>query len=461
MRPLLCFCFLFFSASAIAQQTFLDTHIGWKAKQIETYSVKSDNAACIFLLNKDSVKAFYISDGSSAKEAFTVPKKKAFNAIEKYVGAFIRNNKVYLFMDNATYPGLHSWMYDMENGSIKESTFLFEITKEKIIGRISSPGHFFYLATGKKQAEFVIYHFKDEMNFDTIRYRVQDELTTKINRAKFMIAHVSAEGECPIGIASFLSKSYVNGSRLLITFDEERSTTKLFEFDLDTKRSYYRWFKHNDQLPEEVFYSSNSYVYGDKLYYTSATDKELFFEIRDFNSGEVLQQFRTPAKDSIGYKNTPIIQEGGRFKKVRELTTTSQLLNKMTNGRAAISAYRDSVQNQTQITIGAFKPASDDGIYIYTFGFGAVGAIVNASMITAEFMNNPWDKATRFKVLYDHQKNAIVPGEISMSINDRIADFSEEKKIKEGSDELLYLNGNYYYTYYDKEMLKFFIVRIR
>jgi len=45
-----------------------------------------------------------------------------------------------------------------------------------------------------------------------------------------------------------------------------------------------------------------------------------------------------------------------------------------------------------------------------------------------------------------------IPGDMEPSINDRIDDFSQDIKIPEQAENLLFQDGRYIYIYYDKKI---------
>jgi hypothetical protein len=77
--------------------------------------------------------------------------------------------------------------------------------------------------------------------------------------------------------------------------------------------------------------------------------------IQNFQSGKILNSFRTLEKDTISFKNTPIIQDGGNSiytaNAERNLEKTKQLLRKMLNGEAVITGIINQ-KGQHEITVG-------------------------------------------------------------------------------------------------------------
>ena len=68
------------------------------------------------------------------------------------------------------------------------------------------------------------------------------------------------------------------------------------------------------------------------------------------------------------------------------------------------------------------------------------------------FSSGTWTKAVRFRMLVDSTSFQHIPGDMEPSINDRIDDFSQDIKIPEQAENLLFQDGRYIYIYYDKKI---------
>jgi hypothetical protein len=139
MRNYIALLFSFLCFVVTAQEKKTEQYIGWKSARVQLHTISNKQFSCTFMLNADSIKALVFDNNSKLVQQFTVSKKNN----EKFLGGFIKNNSIFLFMDNASSPGLHSWLFSITDNTIKENIVPFEINKEKIIGRLSSSEHFF------------------------------------------------------------------------------------------------------------------------------------------------------------------------------------------------------------------------------------------------------------------------------------------------------------------------------
>jgi hypothetical protein len=446
---ILLFSFLYFAVTA--QQKKAEQYIGWKSGKVQLHTITNKQLSCTFMLNADSIKALVFDNNSKLVQQFTVSKKNN----EKFLGGFIKNNSVHLFMDNASSPGLHSWLFNMADKSIKENTVPFEINKEKIIGRLSSSEHFFYFTISKKSPEFVLYNFTNELHYDILRYTVAADTWDKMREnnlsrnSSFTIEKVDTEGECDVEIAQSPNKIYVRNDTLFLLSNAIKSVTGIFEFDLTNNNLGFRQIAHNDNGIKEQPEEDNSFLLDKKLYYVAANPATLSLQVLDFYSGDILKTFRCNYDEDISFKNTPIIQEGSYFLKItKELTKTKQLLRKMSNGKAIITATRDITNRQVQVLVGSYSPENLNGIGITYMPGSAEGTMM--LLPTGGFTRNSWAKSARFKILLNAETNEHIAGKLPPDINDKIEAYTKDMKIPDDGENLFVRNGNYHYIFYDR-----------
>jgi hypothetical protein len=120
----------------------------------------------------------------------------------------------------------------------------------------------------------------------------------------------------------------------------------------------------------------------------------------------------------------------------------------MLSANAAIAALNDSMG--TAITLGSNKEEKQMGLPGYGFTSGSAYVMIGGSGM-GDFSRGTWTKAVRFRMLVDSISFQHIPGEMEVSINDRIDEFSQDIKIPEHAENLLYQDGRYIYIYYDKK----------
>jgi hypothetical protein len=453
MRNYLTLLFSFLCFAVTAQEKKAEEYIGWKSGKVQLHTISNKQFSCTFMLNADSIKALVFDNNLKLVQQFTIYKKNN----EKFLGGFIKNNSICLFMDNASSPGLHSWLFSITDNTIKENTVPFEINKEKIIGRLSSNEHFFYFTISKKSPEFVLYIFTNELHYDILRYTVAADTWDKMrgnsflrNNNSFNIEKVDTEGECDVEIAQSPNKIYVRNDTLLLLSNTIKSVTSVFEFDLTNNNLGFRQIAHNVNTIKEQPEEDNSFLLDNKLYYVAATPAVLSVQVADFYTGDILKTFRCNYDEEISFKNTPIIQEGSYFLNItKELTKTKQLLRKMGNGKAVITATRDIANRQVQVLVGSYSPPNSGGIGITYMPGSPAGTMM--LLPTGGFTRNSWAKSARFKMLLNTETSEHVAGKLPPDINDKIEAYTKDMKIPDDVENLFVRNGNYHYVFYNRE----------
>jgi len=457
-RSLLTLC-LFSVTILHAQQITEEQYIGWRGNRVELHTITDKNKqnACSFLLNPDSIRVMYL-EGMMIKKQFTVPRKP----YEKLYGGFINNNKIYLFLDNGNGPGLHNGVFDLATDNSSEVQVPFETKREKLIDRFSCGDHFVTFTFNKKNSEFIIYDFHDAEKFTTMQYKFSEEVWQDISNDGFFsrsvkIDKVDVEGDCSLDIARNPKKIYLVNDTLHLLLNNKKGKTNVFSFDLRNQKVDSRIINHlNDSITyPSPSYVQNSFLLRNKLYYTQAGPDSFEVQVIDFPTGNILQRYKTGKDDEISFKNTPIIQEGGGFSFIRgtsrELDKTRQLLRKMVNGGAVIEATPNE-KGQVEIMVGSYKQMSSGGgggMWMPGAGVGAGAAPIYIP--TGGFYRETWSKSARFKMLLDAGTGEHLNGEMDRSVNEKIEDYTKDTKIPPEAENLIQVNGRYYYTYYDRE----------
>jgi hypothetical protein len=466
MRIIFLSFFLCLSHLILQAQQKTVQYIGWKSSYIELHTLSNNKRTCTFILGKDSVKAFLVNNKAVAAELFTIP--RAFE--EKFLGGFIKGGNIYLFMDNALKPGLHSWCYNIDSKVIIENVVPFELKNEKIINRISSNNHFFYFTLNKKTSEFIIYKFNNERYYDTTRYpfdpEVWDDLKSikrelVFGKRKISIERADMEGECDIKIAQNSKKLYVHNDTLFLLLNNVKNVTTVYAFDLINNKMDHRIILHknDDSLSDPFVY--NSFLLRNNLYYASASNNNLFLQIVDFYTGNILKEFKANRNEEISFKNSSITQQGDAIGtgNVRELGKTKQLLRKLTNGSLVITATPNDLKNEVELLVGSYKEVTNygGGGGMWMAGGGTAAPIF---MPTGGFSRSSWSKSASFKVLINAENYEHINGMISPSINDRVNDFTKGIKIPPEGENLFVIDGKYYYAYYDKNKRDFTVAQL-
>lgn len=143
------------------------------------------------------------------------------------------------------------------------------------------------------------------------------------------------------------SKLYTLPNRLILTFDQSFRKTQLFDINLQSLEIKERNF--TKPLGEKNPKTTNSFYHENKLYQINVNSDALLFDIKDYESGESLKTFEVLKKDTIRFKNSPLLMQI-EDRNPKKLKNTARFLKELSSLDAGISVYKNS--KNLLITVG-------------------------------------------------------------------------------------------------------------
>jgi hypothetical protein len=466
MRTPIFVLFLFSTFFLSAQQKVLELPIGWRGSGVELHTIsdKAKQQSCTFIANGDSIRAFLLNNKMQLVQQFQVPR---LYEVEHILGGFIKENKIYLFVENTRLDQLHNWVLDVASGTCIESKFPFDLKKEKIIDRISCGDHFLYFTINKETSEFIIYDFTSEKEFSITRHAFPEKIWTNISKPSLFrrsvdIQKIDQAGECNAQFAVCHNKLYVRNDTLLLVMNTYRGATQVYAFDLKNKNVTERVIAHPyaDMNNPKAESSENSFLQGKNLYYIRATSDSLCIQILDFYSGKIVKTLAVEKEEPITFKNTPIIQEGSTMSSgsSSELRNTKQLLRKMLNGDVVIIAT-PNYYKQIELVAGSFTKVVALGPNNYEWVPAASSVSGKGYMPVGALGYSAWSKSARFKSVLNAETFEHVNGNAPNSINEQIRYHTAGIKSPLGAENLFMTNGRYYYVCYDQKARNLIVMK--
>ena len=224
--------------------------------------------------------------------------------------------------------------FDFSTRQTKEIEFDFKLKKEAYIEALSKDNKLYLLTLEKNSSNLNIYTFnglkqsKNKINLD-FEYRIKDihskdlhEMLLSPNGMSSSIEVEKIDNQVPISIemASATNKLYKTLNGFDLSLDKSIFETFIISVNLKNYTAEIKQFE-KPKYSSLDDYHGNSFLLDDNIYQVVANSNELYFEVKNRNSNEVLKNIFLTKDEEINFKNTPIIQdkEGDWFAPHREL----------------------------------------------------------------------------------------------------------------------------------------------
>lgn len=308
---------------------------------------------------------------------------------------------------------------------------------EEFLQTVNSKNQFYLIAGSKLENHLYIYTFDEngtpiKNNVDISALRFINSKGKNTNLLSLLITGDDLkkfEENTPnsIELTSEETKMFVRESSIFITLDHHKMFTQVLEINLNTFKT--DSFQFNKPSLGEKSKRTNSYLNGDTIFTIAVTKDEFAVEILNFETGNLIKEYSANKDETITFKNTAIIQEGGMYDSYRELGKTNRFLRRISKGNSGISVRK--VNNQYHLIIGGFIVQKSNGGMMMPFGGIPIGSIGSATIFFNptqiafnSFANN---KTTRIESLLDENFNH-VEGEIKENAFDKMKDFKSNNK---------------------------------
>lgn len=368
---------------------------------------------------------------ADAKNAYAYKLDKNFKCIDqlksntkqrKYkvlIGSQIEGNNYRIFLSNKDRDEFSSILFSFDTQ--KTSANEFELAKKELLFQTFNHNEKLYFLTGNKTTgALYLTEFNDqgipskkEINLQGTSILNYKGRPTSIAKTLYTISHKGSifiskfEKDTPNAIetASEPVKMYVQGDKLIITFDTYKKETQMITLDLLSKKLSKTSFDLPLQNIKTNRKKTNSFLY-DNLLAQIAADKEVFtLQLRDVKTKNIIKTYSFTKKDKIPFKNGPIIQKGGTYASHREFEKTKKFLRKITAEKIGVSIIK--IRGNYQFTIGGaqkIQRGGGFGVPMAGFGmpigqFGATTVIFNPTIMA--YHRYTQTKSTRIECVFD------------------------------------------------------------
>lgn len=456
MKKLLFALFVLVSFTDSFGQTILNSHsLELKKSQNNHQILTAVNLRkdiFVFASDKEKVtvlkynKFLFFSDSISINRP-----EKEYKFMAGY--SFENNGNPCVYWASEGFKKLQSVAFDFENKTTKITDFQFAFANESILNTFSENNFFYILTLPKEDDKLKIYALRNgkayEKTIDFSSYKFVEEKGKTINFNDLIVQNglelIDSKTLNPLFQTVGKSKMYIQGNQMILTFDAT-SQTQVLKIDLNT-------FSVSEQIiPQQMLVKtgkSNSYFHQNKLYQLKVSAEELAVAAIDLKSGEILKKYYADTKDTISFRNSPLLSQTGS-KNGKPIKNTKKFLQRLDVSEVGLSVYQ--TKNQTMLTVGGIKNVNTTGGILLGITAGSAMIATGADGDISSFFNEGTLQSNYFEALFDskfeHQNVAQLP--IAF---DAISQFLDENNVKLQS---VFPFENYYIlSYYDSKKEEF------
>ncbi|MFD2563844.1 hypothetical protein [Aquimarina rubra] len=403
-----------------------------KYKYILGYNVVG-NTYSIFFSDSWSTKfgvQTFDFDTKTAKNTFLDFKIKG----EKYVESVVYNNKIYLITITKRSSDLNIYTFDKQFTPTKNTVSLKEL-------EYPNPG---------------------SRNHTITAYYLMLSDAGGMSRSVIDIEKIEGSNPNVIETTSKENKLYQFSNQLVFSFDYNHKKTQLCFIDLETFEAVVKSYDKPSKT-EEGYRKSNSYIFDNKLFQIASSNQKMKFTVLDLETEKIIKEYKVTKEDTIRFKNSPIIQEGGGIlpgfseNRVREMEKTSKYLRKISSSDLGISVYK--VDNEYNIVLGGTKEITTSNGYAgmngFSGGFGMGGTVGGSTGVWIGFNPTFYNygsytttKSTYINCLFDNNFNHI-QGDIQKNGYDRLFEFEDNLDIKTKAVNIFLHKDRLHYGFFD------------
>ncbi len=476
----------------------------------ESYNIKDPetNEHWILINHKNKLFFYHLNSDFTLKKEFTL--KKIGNDIQFLQGYHVTDQKIILFFSNLEFNKLATLKIDKSDYVVEKEIKKFSIPKEKVVQSIAQDNKFYIITVKKYSSEVNIHEFKADLNFTshkvtfpeigkknvdtdkTIRVsrlllgsrfkHIREALSTKKKETKLPIQKINKENPNSIAVVSDPSKLYSVKNGMIFTFDNDPDFTQIIKLNtLSYKLDTLKLAK--PKLGQEAR-SHNSYIYDDKIMQVSVNLEHFLLDIKNLNSGKSIVKYGLNSNDSIYFKNSPIILDGGlhafTVNKHKEFEKTSKFLRILSNSNVGVSLYQ-LAGGRFQMKVGSSKEKTHtDAVSIVSFG-GPVGSVFGGALAVGfnaslnVYSSVKYSKSTYFNAYLNNELEHI-KGDMPRDLFEEIKEFENKLEgVIRKEDNSFYFgditytalknvfkeNEKFYYCYLDSKNHNYHIVEFK
>lgn len=471
--------FYLIAITSFSQEKIFDLSGAFSKKKYaskNSYAFANQNNKDLVLLTEEGKITTLLLLDPQYQEKTKLLTQSIASKYDQLIGYNIQDNTYNIFYSNKKNTKFAVLQSDFSNRTITEKILDFKLKKERYIETVTHNNQLYLFSITKRSSDFNIYTFDKDFSVSKHTISLKDlEYKSFVNSTYLLKAYdliTTADGISIIKIepnnpniiesTSKKVKLYPDKEGVILSFDNSDKETKLCYINLDRYTLDYKVYP-KPAATEEGFKKSNSYIYDNKLFQIASSNQKMKFTVLDLETQKIIKEYKVSKKDSITFKNSPIIQEGGGVlptftkNRVREMEKTSKYLRKISSTQLGISVHM--VDNEYTIILGGTQEINSGGAPMmmpgFGGGFGAGGTVGNLGAVTVNY--NPTfysygnyftTKSTYITCLFD-QNFEHVQGDIPVNVFDKVKDFEDNLVKKPKAVNIFLYNKKIHFGFYD------------
>lgn len=364
-------CSLLFSQTVLTSYP-LELRKSREFQQIINAENTKTHDVFVFASDKENVTILKYNTALFLSDNFTIARPNLdYKALVGY--SFSDDGIPTLYWSSEDFKNILAVQYDLNTKTTASFIYQLSFFNETIVNQFQENNSFYIVSEKNKEQKLVLYIFKngkkEEKTLDFTSFKFQNKETQPLTLNEILevcpIEKINTTEFTPLFKGSQKTKMYVLKNRMLLTLDHNFKETQTFDIDLNS------FIIQEKKIPQPNTKTQvslgNSFFYENKLYQLTANEQELIFEIKDYNSGAVINSFQVDKKDTISFKNSPLfVQIDGQ--KPTELKNTSRFLQRLLFLNAGLTVYK--TQKEILLTIGGTREGESP--FDYSMGFNAI-----------------------------------------------------------------------------------------
>ncbi|MHC0444548.1 hypothetical protein ACWA1F_04020 [Flavobacterium sp. 3-218] len=442
--------FLLFSKTVLFSQTVLNSlplDLNFLGKT-QVLNAKDENTNDIYVFTWDDKNINILKYNASLFLSNQFTDSLKHERSRNLIGYSIsKDKKPALYWSSNNYRDVLITVYNPDDKTSELLNFDFPQNHEYVISSFQQQNTFYILAKEKDLDHLLLYKFENEKcsirTFDFSNFTFKNKKNVQISFDKFIkqnpLNQVDPDIYAPIDLASSTSKMFVVRDHIILTFDTDFIKTQAF--DLNIKAGGVKEKTFNFPAHETQSRTSNSFYSDNKLFQIKASKESFLFEIKNFDSGEIIKNYSFSKNDTIPFKNSPFLMQIDNGKP-RQLKTTEKFIKNINGLTAGISVFQNN--KDSFITFSGLGEYSD--FYFSFDGDSDFGERLSYSLSKVVYFDAMLNEKLNFTP--DYQTRPLAIENLFYYLNNN-------KTIK--LYDALRLKDYYILSYYDSTSKQFFM----